>query len=299
MRKKHSFCFLIFSAVFLLLSVQLFSQGLDQTAEVKLKDGTILIGKITSQTSEEIILSSTTFGEMTISRTSIKSIQILDQNVGSSSGRFNFPNPNPSKYLIGQSGIPMEKGSVAYQNVWIFFNSFTYTPIDFFSITGGFEIFSLFLRDKGPYIFMLNPKVSFNVIDDLYLGGNIMYINLLNKDSINFSGIATLNAFASYGNSDYNGTAAVGWGWVQGNFSEKPVITLSGMARLTNGLGLVSENWLIPNFINEEGGFYGIYSYGLRFIGEKTSIDLAFINNREIASVLFIGIPFLDFVVKF
>jgi len=269
----------------------------NQTVEVRLNDGNILIGTIIQQDSEEITLSSSTFGEMTLSRSTIKSITPITKSTALSNSRYGFANPNPSKYLLGSSSIPMEKGSVSFQSVWIFFNSFTYTPVEYFSITGGFEIISMFFGASGPYFYMLNPRVSFNVVDNLYIGGNIMYINSL-KTTTTFSGLATLNANASYGTADHNITAGLGWGWVESQFSTKPIITVAGMTRLTKGLGLVSENWMIPSLINETG-YYGIFSYGLRFIGEKTTIDLAFINNPDIFNAIIIGIPYVDFCVKF
>ena len=58
---------------------------------------------------------------------------------------------------------------------------------------------------------------------------------------------------------------------------------------------MVTENWLVPS-----DGYYGVYSYGIRFMGEKITVDLAFLNNADIASdVLAIGVPYVDFVVKF
>ncbi|MFZ5941058.1 MAG: hypothetical protein ACOYXB_10850 [Bacteroidota bacterium] len=300
MKTKKSFFVLLVSAIFLLSALPVQAQNqtsryLNKYVEVTLNDGNILIGQITSDSEDEIVLQSATFGEMVISRKNVSAIKNLEEK--QASGKFGFENPNPSKYLIGQSGIPMEKGSVSYQNVWIFLNSFTYSPVEFFSITGGFEIISMFFGADGPYFYMLNPKVNFKVIDRLYLGGNILYVNSI-RTTTSFSGLATLNAFATYGTADYNATAGVGWGWVEGNFSQRPVITIAGMARVTKGLGFVSENWMIPG-LGEDGGYYRLYSLGLRFISQKSTIDLAFVNNADIFKAIFIGIPYLDFVVKF
>jgi hypothetical protein len=71
-------------------------------------------------------------------------------------------------------------------------------------------------------------------------------------------------------------------------------VTISGMTRISRRTALITENWLIP-----DNGFYGLYSYGIRFFSEKLSVDLAFINNQDIAKGLFIGIPIVNFVVKF
>ena len=74
----------------------------------------------------------------------------------------------------------------------------------------------------GPYFFFLNPKASFQVADNLYLGGNILYLNSV-RYSNDLGGLASFNGTVTYGSSN----------------------------------------------------IYAIYSYGLRFLGEKTSFDTA------------------------
>jgi len=150
---------------------------------------------------------------------------------------------------------------------------------------------------EGPYAFFVNPKVSFKVADNFYMGGNILYANTL-KTADEFGGLGTLNGFGTFGNKNNNITGALGWGWADGEFSSNPVITISGMTRVSKRIAFVTENWLIP-VSDENSGYYGLFSYGIRFLGEKTSIDLAFINNPEIARGIIIGIPWLDFVINF
>jgi hypothetical protein len=85
-------------------------------------------------------------------------------------------------------------------------------------------------------------------------------------------------------------------------FSPRPVLILSGMIRASKRIAFVSENWVVPKLddnTTDSYSYYGIYSYGIRFLGEKTSIDLAFLNNPDIAKELIIGFPWLDFVIKF
>jgi len=261
---------------------------------IKLKDGASISGKIISQNSEQIIVETSSMGQVTIQRSNISEMTLLK---ASDAGKGWYPNPNPSKYLLGNSAIAPQKGTGYYQNTWILFNSFSYAFTDFFSMSGGFEIISLLASGEGPFAFYLNPKASFKVMDNFYAGGNILYANTI-KSVDEFGGLGTLNAFASYGNENNNITASFGWGFVEDQFSSKPVISVSGMVRASKRIGFVSENWLIPE-VGEGGSYYGVFSYGVRFLGENISVDLAFINNPDIAEGLFIGIPFLDFVVNF
>ncbi|MCX7986219.1 MAG: hypothetical protein N2662_04720, partial [Bacteroidales bacterium] len=103
-----------------------------------------------------------------------------------------------------------------------------------------------------------------------------------------------LYSIATYGNTDNNVTMGLGWGFIGEELAKRPVITISGMKRVSRKVGLVTENWIIP-----ADGYKAVFSYGVRFFGEKIAIDLAFYNEKEIAQYLIIGIPYVDFVVKF
>jgi hypothetical protein len=275
------------------LSQQLTGE-LQKTYVVKLRDGGSITGVLVSETASQIVLESASAGTVTLNKSQIASMTLL--SAGDATKGW-YPNPNPTKYLIGSSAIPLNRGEGYYQNTWLFFNSVNYAFTDYFSLAGGMEIFSIFGGSEGPYAFYLNPKVSFQVAENLYAGGNILYANTL-RSIDDFGGLGTLNGFATYGNENSNITAAMGWGFAEGEFTAKPLITISGMARISKRIGFVSENWFIPE-VGDGGSYYGILSYGIRFMGENLSVDLAFINNPDIAEALIIGVPFLDFVFNF
>jgi hypothetical protein len=133
------------------------------------------------------------------------------------------------------------------------------------------------------------PKVSFRVTEKFYAGGGILYVHVPSSEYV---GICY--GMTSYGTPDANVTAGIGWGFVEGSFSKDPIVTISGMKRISRKIALLTENWFIP-----ADGVTSVWSYGLRFLGEKLSVDLGFINNKDIAEILLIGVPYVDFVVKF
>ncbi len=269
---------------------------LNKTYQITLKDGSTISGKIILDTGNEVVIQSTTLGELHLLKENIRSLIPVAAINERPTGLW-FENPNPTKYLLGSSAIPAEKNTGYYQNTWIFVNTFNYAFTDFFSVSGGFEIISLLAGGEGPYAFFINPKMSFKVADNFYAGGSILYANTL-RTIEDFGGLATFNAFATYGNKNNNITGAIGWGSADGRFSSSPLVTISGMVRASKRIAFVSENWIIPGE-SESGNYYGIISYGIRFLSDRTSIDLAFINNPDIASDIIIGIPWLDFVINF
>ncbi len=273
--------------------------------QVILNDGSTVSGKLLSINDSEIVLESGSMGEVRLKRENVRSMMLVSSIDEKESGIW-FPNPNPSKYLLGNSAIPNKKNTGYYQNTWVFFNTFSYAFTGNLSVSAGFELFSVMAAGGGPYGFFVNPKASFKIADNFYAGGNILYMNTIRTVN-EFGGLATLNGFCTYGNNNNNITGSVGWGWAEGEFSAKPVFTVSGMTRVSKRIAFVSENWLVPGLSfgdeeeadNNKSKYYGLFSYGIRFLGEKTSIDLAFINNPDIAKEIPIGIPWLDFVINF
>ncbi len=302
MKKSIIFLLIVWIAGGLSLHAQIepphISKG--QTVVVTLLDGSEISGQFVSEDATSVVVITEAMGKVTIARSKIKEIKVVSgENIRK--GKVWFENPNPYKYLLGNSAIPKPKKTATYQNVWIFFNSFSYAPTHFLDITGGFEIFSLLSASKdAPYFFYLNPKASTKVTKNFYVGGNVLYINsFVHPEKNEFRGLGTLNAFSTYGNSNMNVTASVGWGFLNSNFEAKPLLTLSGMVRASRRIAFVSENWFLPDLGENSLGYYGIFSYGIRFLSPKVSIDLAFLNNADIAEGIPIGFPFLDFMVTF
>lgn len=83
-----------------------------------------------------------------------------------------------------------------------------------------------------------------------------------------------------------------GYGFVDSDFAEKPMLMLGGEKRLSRRIAFVSENWILP------GVDQPLISYGFRFFGEKLSVDLALINTLG-EDAIFPGFPYIDFVVNF
>lgn len=259
------------------------------TYKITLLKGDEFIGKIISKSSSNIIIRTSSIPRIEIPVVNIKSIEPVEKN-SMRNGSYWFPNPNATRYLISPTATNLKKGEGYYQNLYLFFNSVNYGVTDYFSIGGGFELISTFSADVSP-IFMLTPKFGFELNEKSHAGAGLLFMGAAGEGSL---GIAY--GLYTYGDSNTNFTGGLGFGFVDKEFSSRPVITISGMHRVKRRLSLVSENWIIPDL---DDSYYTLISYGLRFFGEKLSTDLGFINNADIADFLIIGIPYVDFVVKF
>lgn len=259
---------------------------------VKLTDGSTIYGKIIWSSEEEIRLLTNNAGELTIKKSKIDKME-LQHNIQSKFGEYWFKNPTSTRYLISPSAFNLKAGEGYYQNIWVLFHSVHIGIADFFSLGAGFETLTLL---RGQPIFFIVPKFSFRLTDNLYAGVGGLYLNIASEDTEFGNGIGIGYGLISYGSKDDNLTFGTGLNIVNGTLQTNPSFTLSGMVRLSKHIGLVSENWLFPDYKNN---YYFIVSYGMRFIWESITIDLAFINNNQISNTFFLGFPFLDFVIKF
>jgi hypothetical protein len=265
--------------------------------KIELQDGSVFIGYIIQQDSINLEIKTLSIPKIEIPISKIKSIIELDSS-NYKKGRYWFPNPNATRYLFAPSAFNLKKGEGYYQNTYLFLNSFNVGITNNFSIGGGLELLStlgsLAFGDFSP-IFFITPKVGFEVTNKFHVGGGVLYASIPSFSSAGRTSMGIAYGVGTYGTLDNNITLGMGWGFVNDEFSNNPNITLSGMTRIAKKVALVTENWFIPT----SDGYKNFYSYGIRFFGENLAVDLAFINNSDIIQALILGIPYIDFVVKF
>jgi hypothetical protein len=273
------------------------SYPLDSTKiyKIEMNDGSEFVGNFLQRNSTLISIKTASIPKIDLpikEITKISEVATTDFN----KGVYWFPNPNSTRYLFGPSAFNLKKGEGYYQNTYIFLNSFNVGVSSNISIGGGLEFLSTF--GEGKPIFYVTPKVTFKITDNLRVGSGFIYLSIpelgINNDKRVGSGV--VYGISSYGSADHNFTVGMGWGFLEGDFKSKPVITISGMTRIARKAALITENWFIPD---DNYGFNCLFSYGIRFFGEKIAVDLAFINNADIAENIAIGIPCVNFVVKF
>ncbi len=193
-----------------------------------------------------------------------------------------YSDPSTERYLISQTGRNIPQGTGYYQNVLVFFNSAHYGVTDWFSLGLGFEAISTF---SGNPILLVLPKLGFELSENISVGAGVHYLNASVLASEAQGGIAY--GVFTYDFNRSNISLGAGWAFLQDELSSQPSLTISGMTRLSQRIGLVSENWV---FLSDDD-VYALFTYGIRFIGENTSFDLAFINSKDIAKTFPVGFP--------
>lgn len=303
------------TAIILLISFQItFSQEVknDSIYFITAKDGSTVNGTLQEKNEKQISINTRNFGTVTIERDSIRQLQVLAP-VSYKNGKFFFPNPNATRYFMSPSAIPLEKGEGYFQNTYLFLCSANYGITNNISLGAGIDVITPFIKGSGGPIAIATLKAGFRIVENFYIAGTTILLHtpyLDNATDKNESAYLIEDASFTIGNPDINFTAGIAYGLHDGEGMPGPSFTFSGMARVTPRFSLLSENWIIPEtqyqydyFSGTDSiigtSYKGYISYGMRFMSQKIAVDFGFINNGDIAKSIFLGIPYVDFVVKF
>jgi hypothetical protein len=174
----------------------------------------------------------------------------------------------------------------------VFFNQVNYGITDNWSIGAG--MVPLFLFAGAPTPAWLTTKVAIPVVKDRFnlgvggLGGTIIGAG----PSFAFAyGTATL------GNRDGNVSLGLGYGLVDGEFADKPLISLSGMWRTGERGYVMTENYLISS--SEETLM--ILSFGGRRMIKNAGLDFGLFLPLPVSGDfdVFFAIPWLGLSIPF
>ncbi len=258
------------------------------THMLRLRDGSTLIGTLVSRDSVSLRFE-TNGGVLTIPVANVTEIrQIAAAEVHGD--QYWFPDPNRTRLFFAPTGRMLEKGEGYYSNTYLFLQNFVGGLSDKVTFGGGFSVIPSndFLNNN---VYYLTPKVSLfsSPKTNAAVGALVGFVPTDNGHSFGI-----LYGVATQGNADGSVTAGLGYGYVDGSLSQHPIVMLGGESRVSRRVALVTENY---GYWGNGGSGGAVFSYGLRFMGEKLSTDFAFWNSSS--NWLFPGIPYISFAVKF
>jgi hypothetical protein len=251
---------------------------------VTLRDGSKLVGRITAVGGDTVTFQSAV-GTLAVAAVNIDRVQEL---VSSSmkDGEYWFPNPNSTRLFFAPSGRMLARGEGYVSDYEVFFPGFAVGVSDNFSVGGGM---SLFPAGVDQQLYYFTPKIGGEVKKDVNLAIGALILGGLGTEST--AGI--VYGVGTFGPPDLSITAGLGYGFAGTTVAKNPVAMLGGEWRVSQRIGLVTENYLIPNteYVSP------LFSYGVRLMGEKLTVDLALFNASH--SGTGIGLPYVDFVFGF
>jgi hypothetical protein len=285
--------FLIFAVLFPVCAQEavLPTDPLDSTKtyQIELVDGTEFIGTILSRDSTMLEIKTSSIPKIQIYLETIKRMKTVDTKI-QFGGATGTPNPHYSRYFFAPSAFNLKKGERYYQNTYLVLNSLNWGLTDHFSLGVSLELTSTFGVMNGNWspIYLITPKYGFGLAKNL----NAAFGALIVGTGAQTEGVQLGYGLLTYGNTENNITLGASLGWINGETMKSPPMTLSAMKRIGRKASFITENWIVPKLGS-------LYSYGVRFFGSKIAVDLGFVNNSDIMDIMLIGIPYVDFTVKF
>ena len=266
MRTHHALLALFFGLLCIVSqahSIPQDSERVDSTVtRIVLLDGNTLIGTIVAEDSDVIEIDAVGYGRLRVNRNRIENI------VSSTPEEMFGPVRNPqaaTRYFWSPNARGMNSGEAYYQNVWLLFNQVAFGVSDNVSFGFGFVPLFLFAGTATPV--WATVKVCAPMVEDVLsvgVGGLAgMIVSEDGGESIGLGyGIITL------GNEKYNASVNVGYGMLAGEISESPMISISGMAKISSKSYIVTENFIIDGDILASFGFRTVFAdvgldYGL------------------------------------
>ena len=256
---------------------------------VRLRDGSSMVGRLTSVTRDSIRIQLNQ-GEVSLAKAGI--VEVRQVRAGSMrNGEFWFENPHPTRLLFSSTAIPLEKGTGYYSNAWLVMHTFALGISDRFTLGGGATLIpGISLTDN---LFYLLPKytVLSSERTNVALGALVGFFPFNDDASDEVTSGGLLYAVGTTGSRESNISFGLAWGYADDDLTDSPGFMLGGQGRVSRRFALITENWFLPI----GGETEGVVSYGIRFLGETLSADLAWVN--VLGSN--VSAPWLGFAVRF
>jgi hypothetical protein len=282
-------------AVLLGFSLPLLAQVPQDSAKVVIetKDGNEYLGVIAGQDSAQIELRTDNIGTITIQKAEVKSIRpasigrIVD-------GKYWYENPHPTRYFYGTNGYGLRKGEGYYQNVWVLLNQVSYGFTNHFSMGAG--LVPTFLFGEGNALpILVNAQFSIPVKPEkMQVGIGGFYVNEIGGDESGM-GLGFLYGNVTLGSRDKNISFQVGYGYNNYNYSDLPVVSVSGTVRVSRRTYLMMENY----FFGVDDSIVGLFSLGGRYAARRLAIDYGLVIPADFGGSSFTAVPWLGIVSPF
>ena len=247
---------------------------------VTLRDGSTIFGRILAVNADTVTFQ-TQAGNIQLSASAIREIKEIPA-VDLREGEYWFPNPNSTRLFFAPSGQMLKKGEGYFSDYELFFPGIAYGVTDNVTIGGGVSLFPAAVEDQVYYV---TPKIGISVADKVHVAAGVLFARTHGGTGGIYYGVGT------FGDGNASVTLGGGYGFAGGKIEARPVGMIGGELRVSRRIGIVTENYLLPVSDNNF-----LYSFGLRFMGEKLTTDLALVN---VSGSDVIGIPYVDFVFRF
>jgi hypothetical protein len=251
----------------------------DSTVRVTLRDGSVIYGRLLRRDADSVVVQGDA-GRHAVATSSVVDIRNAGTAHAGTAGspEYWLPNANATRMFFGPTGrtLPAGDGYFAVHDVVL-------ASVGF-GITDRVQFGAGTLVVPNTEFWAVFPKFAVIRRDDVNVAVGALYGGVRDARG----GIAY--AVGTLGSVDNSVTVGIGGGIAGEKMVGKPVYMVSGERRVSRRFALVTENYF------GAGASGGLASGGVRLLGERLTLDFAFLNSTE--DPVFPGIPYVDFVIR-
>lgn len=266
----------IFFTILLLFCFENVSAQTDTTASyrITLYDGSELLGNIKSENDSSLIFVTKSGLELNLNWNMIKDKEIIEGEwIGDT---FFGSDPNSTRLLFSPTGRTLPAGKGYFSAYEIFFPFLAIGITDFITLAGGMTLFP----GAEEQIYYVAPKIRVLHFENLDLSAGVLFCHIDEEDFGIFYGVTSI------GTDRASLTLGLGWGFVNGETADNPVIVLGGELQASKSIKFITENWIPPN------SDLAIISFGIRFFGTHLAADFGLMRPTSEMS----GFPFIPWI---
>lgn len=196
------------------------------------------------------------------------------------------PDPGRTRYLYSPSAFMLERGEGYLSQTQLLFTSVAYGQTDHLTVGVGTSLPFLFSFGGEGMNFTGTVKAGGSLTEHLHLAVGAQGL-LLPSSAVS---VGFLFGTATLGTPDAHLSLSAGPPFLAdaGDGALGGLIyTVSGALRLSDGIALVTENWIIPG--GDEP--FNVYSGAVRFMGQRLAVDAGLVLLEGVP----VALPWIDF----
>jgi hypothetical protein len=263
---------------------------MNASVSARLRDGSRLVGRISEQLTDSVQIT-TANGVYMIARSSVSELKLLSARE-IQSGAYGPPDPHDTRLFFGPTGRTLTAGSGYFSDTYVLLFNGAIGITDRIMIGAGMSALPLpdFARDN---VFYVAPKIALVRGDSFNLSVGAIVGSTLGGTS---GSASVYYVAATSGAPDASFTYGLGYASAAATVHSSPLLLLGGNRRVARRVALMTENYVILS--RHELTWAPLY--GVRFIGDRLSTDLGFVNYLgHNAKPVFPGVPWLGFALAF
>jgi hypothetical protein len=232
-------------------------------------------------------------GIIAVARTNVAELERVSPS-SVQRGVYWAPDPNDTRLFFAPTGRMLVKGEGYFSDTYLLFLNFVGGVSSHFTMGGGFSIIPS--PEPTNNVVYITPKVGVVQSPKLNVAVGVLaafagFEGIEEKDR----SLGIAYGVGTFGTPSSSITVGSGIAYSGNGFADRPVFMVGGAARASRRTALITENYFFPS---KDSG--GLVSYGVRLMGEKLSVDLAFWNLVGQGTPLLVpGVPYVAIAMKF